>query len=55
MNKIYFLIILTMTVNCKAQTNTVDIINQCNTIYNDSDGSTYFKDNNNLYQPYVGT
>ena len=57
MNKIFFLLLLiSMSLSCKGQTNVINFVDRCdyNSI-NTSDGSTYLKDINNIYAPYVGT
>lgn len=45
-----------MSLSCKSQTNIINFVDRCNyNSINTSDGSTYLKDVNNIYTPYVGT
>ncbi|SDM33906.1 DUF6705 family protein [Chryseobacterium taihuense] len=56
MNKIFLVIVVLLTINCKSQTNIIDLHHRCNhTNYNSTDGSTYLKDISNIYLPYTGT
>lgn len=57
MNKIFFLLLfINMFLSCKSQTSVINFVDRCNyNSINTSDGSTYLKDVNNIYTPYVGT
>ncbi|SDM33961.1 DUF6705 family protein [Chryseobacterium taihuense] len=55
MNKIFLVIVVLLTINCKSQTNIIDIVSRCNSYYNETNGSTYLKDLSNTISPYVGT
>lgn len=56
MKKIVYVIALTLiTISCKAQSNIINIVNRCNNNYSNTNGTTYLKDVNNLYAPFIGT
>ncbi|MXS70987.1 hypothetical protein GSF70_07135 [Flavobacteriaceae bacterium W22] len=45
-----------MSLSCKGQTNIINLVERCNyTDYNSSDGSTYLKDESNIFNQYTGT
>ena len=56
MNKITLLLIIIFSISCKSQTNIINYSDRCNyNSINTSDGNTYLKDINNIYEPYTGT
>ena len=56
MNRLILLLIIIFSISCKSQTNIINLVERCNhTNYNSSDGSTYLKDNSNIYDLYTGT
>ncbi|WP_313000513.1 DUF6705 family protein [Chryseobacterium gleum] len=55
MNKL-FLIIALFAINCRAQTNVINLTETVNNNnWNMNDGNSYFKDINGLISPYLGT
>ncbi len=55
MSKIILILITIVSLSCKGQTNIINLVERCNyTDYNSSDGSTYLKDENNIFNQYTG-
>ena len=54
-NIIKTIVILLTISSCKAQSNVINITDWCNNQTNETDGSLYLKDINNLYAPFIGT
>jgi len=56
MSKFILVIILTLSISCKSQTNIISYVDRCNyNSINTSDGNTYLKDVSNVFASYEGT
>jgi hypothetical protein len=56
MKNIILVVVILSIINCKAQTNIMDMVNRCNSnSINHNNGSVYLKDISNVFNPYVGT
>ena len=55
MKKIIYILIIFISISCKAQNNIIDLVDVCNHTLYTNNGNLYLKDVNNLYAPYVGT
>lgn len=55
MNKIFLIIVIFTGISCKSQNNIINLVNRCNSYYDDTNGSVYLKDISNIMSPYIGT
>ncbi len=56
MKKIYNIIFIALiSISCKSQSNTINLIERCSQNYSNTNGTVYLKDLSNLYTPFVGT